>query len=117
MSTSRIDLVVNTGPIIALAAGIPRPDVVLRHFRRVLVPREVAQEIHAGGIGAFGGSILDFGAPIEISESDVSIRKDLVLALDRGEAIDISSTINTMRANGIWLSEQLERQAIKLAQG
>lgn len=163
MSTSRIDLVINTGPIIALAAGISQPDVVLRHFRRVLVPREVAQEIHAGGIGAFGGIILDFGGPIEISESDVNIRKDLVLALDRGEAsviqtaldaqiptvcvdeaigrrvarlnglsvtgslgliihaihrgetIDISSTINTMRANGIWLSEQLERKAIKLA--
>jgi len=113
MSTSRIDLVINTGPLIALAAGISQPEVVLRHYRRVLVPREVAQEIRAGGIEAYGGNILDYGGPIEISESDVNVRRDLVLALDRGEAIDISSTSNMMRANGIGLSEQLERQAIK----
>ncbi|MFW6232252.1 MAG: DUF3368 domain-containing protein [Spirochaetota bacterium] len=41
----------------------------------------------------------------------------IIHAIHRGEAIDISSTINTMRANGIWLSEQSERKAIKLAQG
>ncbi|TVR33317.1 MAG: DUF3368 domain-containing protein [Spirochaetaceae bacterium] len=163
MSTSHISLVINTGPIIALAAGVSHPEVVLRHFHRVLVPREVVREIRAGSTAAVGQNILDLGSPIEISHSDVNVRKDLVLALDRGEAsviqtalekqialvcideaigrrvarlnglsvtgslgliihaihrgeaIDIASTINTMRANGIWLSEQLERQAIKLA--
>ena len=165
MSTSHISLVINTGPIIALEAGVSQPEVVLRHFDRVLVPSEVVREIRAGATMAVGQSILDLGRPIEIIHCDVSIRKDLVAALDRGEAsviqtaldtqialvcidetigrrvarlnglsvtgslgliihairrgeaINISSTINTMRANGIWLSEQLERQAIKLAQG
>ncbi len=165
MSTSGIDLVINTGPIIALAAGVPHPEVVLRHFRRVLCPCEVAREIRQGEAGALGQNILDSGSPIEIGQSEVDLRKDLVLALDRGEAsviqtalntqialvcideaigrrvarlnglsvtgslgliiyairrgeaIEISSTISTMRANGIWLSEQLERRAIILAQG
>ena len=54
MSTSQIDLVINTGPIIALAAGLPYPEVVLQYFRRVLVPSEVAREIRAGTNEAFG---------------------------------------------------------------
>ncbi|MEX2444778.1 MAG: DUF3368 domain-containing protein [Alkalispirochaeta sp.] len=131
----------------------------------MLVPKEVIREIRAGASGTVGENILDLGSPIEMSHSDVNVRKDLELALDRGEAsviqtaldrqiglvcideaigrrvarlnglsvtgslgliihairngevIDISSTIDTMRANGIWLSQRLEQQAIKLAKG
>ena len=70
MWTSRISLVINTGPIIALAAGMSRPDAVFRHFGQVLVPREVVREIRAGASGAIGQSVLDLGSPIEISHSD-----------------------------------------------
>ena len=86
MWTSRISLVINTGPIIALAAGVSRPGTVLRHFGRVLVPKEGIREIRAGASGAVGQNILDLGSPIEMGHSDVDLRKDLELALDRGEA-------------------------------
>ena len=111
MSTYRIRLVINTGPIIALAAGMSRPDAVLRHFAQVLLPREVVREIRAGASGAIGQSVLDLGSPIEMSHSVVDFRKDLELALDRGEASVIQTALDT-QIGLVCIDE-----AIKLAKG
>lgn len=165
MSTSRIDLVINTGPIIALSVGLEHPKAVLGYFNRVFVPKEVADEIHAGNPEVPGRGILDLGSPVVVLRQDSRSREDLALVLDSGEAaviqtalgsrvrrvcideavgrrvarlnglavtgslgliihairhgesIDLPSTIHRMKDNGIWLSEQLEQQAIRLAKG
>lgn len=67
MSTSEIDLVINTGPIIALAIGIPDLESVLQYFRRVVVPRRVSEEIRAGASGSPGDKILQMAGPVEIA--------------------------------------------------
>lgn len=43
------EIVINTGPIIALVAGLGSLDLLQRIFSRIIVPFEVSQEIEAGG--------------------------------------------------------------------
>ena len=50
--TSRI--VTNTGPLLALIAATENLSILRSLYERVLVPREVADEIHAGGTAGFG---------------------------------------------------------------
>ena len=47
-------LVTNTTPLISLAAAMGNLDVLRFLYRRVVVPYEVAQEVRAGGLHAFG---------------------------------------------------------------
>ncbi|MCK5233042.1 MAG: hypothetical protein KAR13_22405 [Desulfobulbaceae bacterium] len=47
-------LVINTGPLLALVAGLGDLTVLKTLYREVHVPAEVSQEIHAGGISGFG---------------------------------------------------------------
>ena len=47
-------LVINTGPLLALIAGIGNLSVLEMLYKRVFVPLEVCQEIEAGGSLNFG---------------------------------------------------------------
>ena len=50
------ELVINTGPLLALIAGIGDLSLLELLYKRVLVPFEVCQEIEAGGSSDFGVS-------------------------------------------------------------
>ncbi len=50
------ELVINTGPLLALIAGIGDLSLLELLYKRVLVTFEVCQEIEAGGTSGFGVS-------------------------------------------------------------
>jgi predicted nucleic acid-binding protein len=50
----RKDLVINTGPLLALIAAIGDLSLLEQLYNHVLVPFEVCQEIEAGGASGFG---------------------------------------------------------------
>lgn len=156
-------IVINTGPIIALACGLDDLGAVLDGYRGVIVPFAVRQEIQAGGATLPGMAVLEYGDPISLQTRDPDIRSDLAASLDPGEAaviqtsidlkipwvcideiigrrvarlnslhvtgslglmiravlrgaeIDIERSIGRMKNHGIWVSADLESQAIRLA--
>ena len=54
-------LVINTGPLLALIAGVGDLSLLELLYKRVLVLFEVCQEIEAGGASGFGVNSLDLG--------------------------------------------------------
>jgi predicted nucleic acid-binding protein len=50
------ELVINTGPLLALIGGIGDLSLLEQVYKRVVVPFEVCQEIEAGGASGFGVS-------------------------------------------------------------
>ncbi|KPA10426.1 hypothetical protein MHK_009369 [Candidatus Magnetomorum sp. HK-1] len=48
------EIVINTGPILAIIAGFGNLDILKPLYKKVLVPLEVCQEIIAGGTTGFG---------------------------------------------------------------
>lgn len=115
MSTSDVDLVINTGPIIALAAGVEQPELVLRHLRKIIIPREVADEVLAGMPGSPGRTILTLGEHVEVVQTPTQIRSDLRTLLDRGERLDLATIISNMRRSGIWIGDAVAQEAISLS--
>ena len=87
-------LVVNTTPLIALAAAGCFEALPLL-YQRVIVPLEVAEEIRAGGKFGIGVAELN-GAPswLAIQTGQVSIPPYLANALDRGEAAVITTALD-----------------------
>jgi len=53
------ELVINTGPLLALIAGIGDLSLLELLYKRVLVPFEVCQEIEAGGSSAISGYLFE----------------------------------------------------------
>lgn len=87
------DLVINTGPIIAIVAawGDLR---VLQLYRRVWVPLEVCKEISAGGAAQF--AVAEFKAAhwLKKRTQPLSIAPVLLNTLDRGEAAVIQLALD-----------------------
>lgn len=92
-------VVTNTTPLIALTAATGSLDVLRTLYTRVVVPFEVAEEIRAGGKGAFGLDVFERASWLEISHSPVVLPPHLQNSLDRGEA----SVIQTALQEGIEL--------------
>ena len=82
MPSVRSDVVINTGPVLALAAA-GYLHVLRDLFTKVTIPYEVVQEIEAGG--------------------------------RTGAEIKLRTSIERMRQQGIWLSEALEKECLRLA--
>jgi predicted nucleic acid-binding protein len=106
-------IIVNTTPLIALsAAGCIEALPLL--YERVFVPREVAEEIRAGGAQALGVRELLETPKLEVQVEHSAIPAYLANALDRGEA----AVIATALAKGIRLvciDETVGRRAARLA--
>jgi len=87
------EIVINTGPLIALVAALG--DLrVLRIYRRVHVPFEVCQEIQAGGPDRF--AVVEFEAAHWLQKHPQPLRIAPVLrnTLDRGEAAVIQLALD-----------------------
>jgi predicted nucleic acid-binding protein len=92
------DIVINTGPIIALVAATESLEWLPSLYSKILIPSAVRQELEAGGLGnpetlALGG-IRDL---ICIQREVVDVPAALLRELDRGEA----SVIYAAELNGI----------------
>lgn len=155
-------IVINTGPLIALIAGLKDLNILQKTKNKIVVPHEVSQEILAKGkdrldatifsncdwlekrkelikIEPFLNNTLDKGEAAVIqtalNEGIQTVCIDetagrriarlnnlkltgslgiIIAAIKNGEEIDIEDTICNMRKNGVWISEKLEKEAIKL---
>lgn len=156
------DLVINTGPVLALAAAA-HLHVLRDLFAKVTVPYEVVQEIEAGGRTQFAReefraaswldkrsasislppllqSTLDPGeaAVVALATSEriptVAIDETvgrriarlhgltvtgslgiLIRAKQEGSAVKLHTAIACMRQHGIWISEALEKECLRIA--
>ena len=80
----RKDLVINTGPLLALIAGIGDLSLLDQLYNHVLVPFEVCQEIEAGGASGFGVNEFGKSSFIEKRSNSSNITPFLRNALDLG---------------------------------
>jgi predicted nucleic acid-binding protein len=83
------DLVINTGPLLALTAA-GRLDVLNKLFRRVVVPAEVCREIAAGGRTQFAREEFASATWLDRRSTPTSLPPFLRTALDPGEAAVIA---------------------------
>lgn len=92
------DIVINTGPVIALVAAVDSLEWLPSLYGRVWIPYEVSREIAAGGAdNPESQAIAAIGQLIQISPQDVPLSGALLRELDSGEA----SVIYTALQNGI----------------
>jgi len=80
------ELVINTGPLLALIAGVGDLSLLELLYKRVLVSFEVCQKIEAGGSSDFGVSEFRRSSFIEKRSNPLTITPFLRNALDLGEA-------------------------------
>ena len=87
------EIVINTGPIIAIVAALDSLDV-LQMYRRVWVPWTVCQEILAGGPLGFAAAEFDAAHWLHRDSSPLEIAPILVNSLDQGEAAVIQLALD-----------------------
>jgi len=86
---ARRDLVINTGPLLALTAA-GHLDVLREQFAKVIVPYEVVQEVQAGGRTQFAREEFRAASWLEKRTTATSIPQLLQSTLDPGEAAVIA---------------------------
>ena len=106
-------IVINTGPILALVAGLGNLNVLESMYDQIVVPYEVCEELKVGGITGFGLR--------EFSEAEflTKIQKPSIIqpyirnSLDLGEASVIQTAIYE-RIPTVCIDEALGRRAARL---
>ena len=86
---ARRDLVINTGPLLALAAA-GHLDVLREQFAKVIVPHEVVQEVEAGGRTQFAREEFRAASWMEKRSTPTTLPLLLQSTLDPGEAAVIA---------------------------
>lgn len=79
-------IVTNTGPLLALIAATGDLEILRPLYEEVLVPREVADEIRAGGASGFGVRRFEEATWLSVRTEPLGISPYLANTLDRGEA-------------------------------
>jgi predicted nucleic acid-binding protein len=106
-------IVINTGPLLALIAGLGDLKVLDALYERVLVPYEVCQEILAGGSSGFG--IHEFNAAsFLIKHNKPSIIQPYLLnSLDLGESSVIQTALDE-KIRTVCIDEAMGRRIARL---
>jgi len=107
------DIVINTGPLLALIAGIGDLSLLERLYKRVLVPFEVCQEIEAGGFSGFGVSEFRITSFLEKRSNLIEITPFLRNALDLGEASVIQLALDE-NIQTVCIDETMGRRIARL---
>ena len=107
------ELVINTGPLLALIAGIGDLSLLEKLYKRVLVPVEVCQEIEAGGASGFGVSEFRRSSFIEKQSNLLNITPFLRNALDLGEASVIQLALDE-NIHTVCIDESMGRRIARL---
>ena len=107
------ELVINTGPLLALIAGIGDLSLLEKLYKRVLVPVEVCQEIEAGGASGFGVSEFRRSSFIEKRSNFSNITPFLRNALDLGEASVIQLALDE-NIHTVCIDESMGRRIARL---
>ena len=106
-------LVVNTGPLLALIAGVGDLSLLEVLYKRVLVPFEVCQEIEAGGASGFGVSEFRRSSLIEKRSNPLTVTPFLRNALDSGEASVIQLALDE-NIHTVCIDETVGRRIARL---
>lgn len=107
------ELVINTGPLLALIASIGDLSLLEQLYKRVLVPFEVCQEIEAGGASGFGVSEFRRSSFIERRSNFLNIAPFLRNALDLGEASVIQLALDE-NIHTVCIDEPVGRRIARL---
>jgi len=97
-------IVINTGPIIALVAGLGDLSILKSLYKDVLVPFEVCSEILHGGSSSFAVNEFQDATWLNGLKLTGSIGI-LIRAKKEGFPIVMKDVIQRMKSHGIWLSE------------
>lgn len=106
-------LVINTGPILAIIAACGDLRILSLLYQAVTVPCEVCQEVEAGGRIGFG--IQEFRQASWLNKRDQPVALSPLLSriLDRGEAAVIQSALNE-RIDVVAIDEPVGRRIARL---
>lgn len=107
------DLVINTGPLLALIAAIGDLSFIEQLYRRVLVPYEVCREIAAGGTSGFGISAFDNADFFEKRTKPMHVSSFLQNVLDIGEASVIQLALDE-KVRTVCIDEGMGRRIARL---
>jgi predicted nucleic acid-binding protein len=88
------EIVIDTGPIIALVAALGDLSILRSLYHRVLVPYEVCQEILVGGPNGFAVNEFEDASWLENWRDPLDIAPILINSLDIGEASVIQLALN-----------------------
>jgi predicted nucleic acid-binding protein len=107
------ELVVNTGPLLALIAGIGNLSILEPLYKRILVPYEVCREIEAGGSSGFGVTEFNNAGFIEKRNQSTKVSSFLQNVLDIGEASVIQLALDE-NVSTVCIDEEMGRRIARL---
>jgi predicted nucleic acid-binding protein len=107
------ELVINTGPLLAVIEGVGDLSLLELLYKRVLVPFEVCREIEAGGATGFG--VIEFrgSKSIEKRSKPLTITPFLRNSLDLGEASVIQLALDE-NIHTVCIDESMGRRIARL---
>ena len=106
-------IVINTGPILALVAATGDLSLLPKLYSRVIVPREVCDEVLANGGTMFGATEFASADGLDQRTEPVEIGSMLSQLLDRGEASVVQLAINE-GIKTVCIDEHLGRRVARL---
>ncbi len=88
------EIVINTGPLVALVAAMGDLRILDKMYTRVIVPHEVACEVLVENATRFGSAEFEAASWLEKASSPLTIAPALRNVLDAGEAAVIQWALN-----------------------
>ena len=108
------EIVINTGPLIALTAAAGGLEVLSQMYSRVVVPFEVGQEILADNASRFAASEFESANWLDRRAKPTETSELLRNSLDRGEASVIQTALNENILT-VCIDEQAGRRVARLS--
>ena len=87
-------IVINTGPILALIAGLGDLTILESLYKQVVVPYEVCEEVKAGGLADFGVHEFNDADFLTKLDKQIIIQPHLQNSLDLGESAVIQTALD-----------------------
>ena len=107
------EIVINTGPLLALISAMGDLSLLKSLYRRVLVPFEVCREIECGGVSSFGLDEFNHDNFIEKRSHPLTISPFLRNTLDLGEAAVIQLALDE-KIETVCIDESIGRRIARL---
>lgn len=107
------ELVINTGPLLALVAAFDDLGILHLLYDRVIVPLEVSQEILVDNASRYGGKEFEAASDLEKKSSAVQVSAFLKNSLDPGEAGVIQTALDD-KIETVCIDEPVGRRVARL---
>ena len=107
------EIVINTGPVLALIAGLGNLSILDSLYRRVIVPYEVCEELLVCGLGGFGVRKFNDANFLIKFDNPATIQPYLRNSLDLGESSVIQTALDE-KIQTVCIDESLGRRVARL---